>query len=107
MIILKKIKTSSVIIIILNILALICLVYFAVPFIVHDTTVNNPDAMLPMESWDGAGFCLTIGFFPLLIANALAYKFLGVRKSLRLIFFLPSLVCAVIVISYLAVSFTA
>ena len=107
MIILKKIKTSSLLIIILNILALGCLVYCAVPFIAHDTAVNNPDAMLPMEKWDGAGFCLTIGFFPLLIANALAFKFLGVRKPLRLLFFLPSLVCAVIVISYLVISFTA
>ena len=101
----KKLKTSSLLIIILNIFALICLVYFAVPFLLHNTSVNNPDAMLPVEAWDGAGFCLTIGFLPLLIANALAYKFLGVKKPHRLLFFLPCLVCAVLVIIYLIITF--
>ena len=107
MIILKKLKISSILIIILNILALSCLVYFAVPFILHDTSVNNPDAMLPMEAWDGAGIFLTAGFFPLLIANALAYRFLGIkRKAFRLTLFLPALICAVLVISYLIISFS-
>lgn len=58
-------------IIALNIVGVICLIYFAIPYFTHNVTVTNPDAMLPMEAWDIAGMALTIGFVPLLIANLL------------------------------------
>ena len=60
-------------IIALNIVGVICLIYFAIPYFTHNVTVTNPDAMLPMEAWDIAGMALTIGFVPLLIANLLCF----------------------------------
>ena len=65
-------KTLSVIIFIINIIGFLCLVYFAIPYLTHNTTVYHPDAMLPAEAWDSAGMTLTVGFIPLLVANILA-----------------------------------
>ena len=102
----KTNKTAAVIIAFLNILGIICLVYFLIPYITHNTTVNNPNAMLPAEAWDAAGMALTIGLIPLAIANTLGFLFtVPQKKLLRLLWFKPSLVCLVIVISYFVLSF--
>lgn len=68
----KSNKTLSIIILIINIIGILCLIYFAIPYLTHNTTVYHPDAMLPAEAWDSAGMTLTVGFIPLLVANILA-----------------------------------
>ena len=68
-------KLGNKVIISLNIIGLICLIYFAVPYILHDTSVPNPDAMLPMYRWEGAAIALMVGTIPLIVANLLAFIF--------------------------------
>lgn len=97
----KTSKALRTLIIIINVIGIICLVYFAIPYLTHDTTIAHPDAMLPAEAWDRAGMTLTFGFIPLLIANVLNFIFVKLRqKFARFLFFIPSLVCLIIVISY-------
>ena len=88
-------------IIIINIIGVLCLLYFGYLYLSHDTFVLNPDAMLPMERWDGAGWILTIGLFPLLIANSLGFVAFKDRKmTRRLLWFLPGIICLILVASY-------
>ncbi len=54
--------------------------------------------MLPAEAWDNAGMALTVGFVPLLLSNALFFAF--VKTKHRFLYFLPSAVCLLIVLSY-------
>jgi hypothetical protein len=101
----KKMKQTKNIllwfIIALNIVGVICLIYFAIPYFTHNVTVTNPDAMLPMEAWDIAGMALTIGFVPLLIANLLCFATVKARqKFVNFLYFIPSTVCFIIVLSY-------
>lgn len=61
----------------------------------------NPTAMLSGEAWDWAGMALTFGFIPLLAANILNFLFVRVRqKCVRFLFFIPSTICFMIVLSY-------
>lgn len=102
----KKENGLKIFAVILNILGIACLIFFAVPFLTHDTSVPNPDAMLPMERWDGSGFLLTLGFIPLLIANIICFTaFKDKPKKARLLFFLPCVLCAVMAAYYLYISF--
>lgn len=97
----KKMRKLSLLIMTINVIGVICLIYFAVPYLTHNTTVPHPNAMLPMEAWDRAGMTLTFGFVPLLIANVLGFIFIKAeQKSVRSLFFIPSVICLVIVISY-------
>lgn len=99
----KSNKPLSIIILIINIIGFLCLVYFAIPYLTHNTTVYHPDAMLPAEAWDSAGMTLTVGFIPLLIANILAFIYVAkenIKLPLRLLYFIPSLICIGLVISY-------
>ena len=94
-------KTLSVLIIIINLIGVICLIYFAIPYLIHDTVILYPDAMLPVEAWDRAGMILTVGLIPLLVANILGFLFVKIKqKCIKLILFIPSVICFVIVISY-------
>jgi len=94
-------KASSLLIIVINIIGIICLIYFAIPYLTRDTTIAHPNAMLPAEAWDSAGITLTFGFIPLLVANVLAFIFVKTKqKFARLLFFIPSVICMIIVISY-------
>lgn len=100
----KKIK---IFVIILNVIGIICLVYFMIPFIKHDMTISNPNAMLAGYSWDACGFVLTLGLLPLVIANTMAYIFLKLKnKIFRILFYIPSLICLILVSIYLFMSFT-
>ena len=75
----RKGKMLSILIIAINIIGVICLIYFSVPYLTHDVTIANPDSMLP--------------------ANVLS--FLKVKHRLmRFLFFIPSLICFVIVAGY-------
>lgn len=89
----KSNKTLSIIILIINIIGVLCLIYFAIPYLTHNTTVYHPDAMLPAEAWDSAGMTLTVGFIPLLIANILAFIFAAkesIKVPLRILYFIKS-----------------
>lgn len=97
----RESKTLSLLIIIINVIVVVCLIHYAIPCLVHDTTVLYPDAMLPFESWDRAGMILTFGSIPLLVANILCFLFVRVeQKFIRLLLFIPSVVCFVIVVNY-------
>ncbi len=99
-------KTLSLLIIILNVMGAACLIYFAVPYFIHDTAIANPDAMLPVEAWDRAGMALTFGFIPLLAVNVFIFLLVRVKqKCVRFLFLVPSAVCFAIVISYWIRSF--
>lgn len=107
--ILKQNKILSAAVIIINIIGCVCLAVLSVPYLAHDTSVRYPDAMLPMESWDRAGMALTAGLFPLLAANCMAFVRLrkAMRKSpLRLLLFVPGVICFGMVVSYFATSLT-
>lgn len=81
----------------------VCLVFLAALYLSHDVSVRHPDAMLPVESWDGAGMALTLGFVPLLTANVLALVFLPKGRgkgAVRLLFLAPGLICLCLAVSY-------
>ena len=101
----KKDKYFKIFIIILNIIGIFCLIYFMIPYLKHDMSIPNPNAMLSSYSWDTSGFVLTIGFMPLLIANIMQYKFIDLSiKKLKLLYFVPSLICLIIVAHYLFIT---
>ena len=105
----KSNKPFSIIILIINIIGVVCLIYFAIPYLTHNTTVYYPDAMLPMEAWDRAAITLTIGFIPLLTANILAFMYVAkesIKMPLRLLYFIPSIICIGLVISYFIIALT-
>lgn len=97
----QKRNFLSIIVIALNMIGIMCLIYFAIPYLTHNVTITNPDAMLPAEAWDNAGMALTVGFIPLLIANMLCFVFVKAKQKLvRFLYFIPSVVCLLIVLSY-------
>lgn len=97
----KQRRMLSLLIIALNIIGVVCLIYFAIPYLTHNVTITNPDAMLPAEAWDNAGMALTFGFIPLLIANILCFVFIKTKhKFASFSYFIPSVVCLFIVLSY-------
>lgn len=97
----KTNKFFTAILIGLNLAGAVCLIYFAVPYLTHDTQIPHPDAMLPEQRWDMAGMSLTMGTIPLLIANLLGFLLVKVKKNqLRILFFLPSAICIALVAHY-------
>jgi len=97
----RKHKLLAVLVVILNVFACICLIWYAIPYLTHDTFVANPEAMLPMERWDGAGMALTIGLLPMIAANTLGCLCIVRKKTiLRALFFLPSAAEFAIVVHY-------
>ena len=96
-------KIFSIIFLALNILALIFLFVIALPYLSHDTTITNPDAMLPMESWDRAGVLMTFSFFPILFADTLGFMLsseMTEKIYLRLLHFIPALACLIMALTY-------
>jgi transcriptional regulator with XRE-family HTH domain len=86
----------------LNIIGILCLIYFATLYVFHDTSIRNPNSMLPTYSWDSCGFILTIGLIPLVVANVMAYVFLDAKiKWLKIAYFIPSIICILFVGHYL------
>ena len=89
----KKNDIVSWLIIALNLIGVVCLIYFAIPYFTHNVTITNPDAMLPAEAWDSAGMALTFGFIPLLIANILCFVVVKTKqKFAAFLYFIPSVV---------------
>ena len=101
-------KGLSIFLILLNALGIFCLVCLAVPLIIGDRTVPNPDAMLPAERWDSAGALLCVGLVPLLAANILGMIFIAkgqLKEPVRALFLIPGIICMILVVYYLLVSF--
>lgn len=98
----KDYKWLKIIVIALNIIGIGCLIYFAIPYLRHDMSIPNSNAMISSYSWDTAGFILSLGLIPLIIANIMLYKFFDIKKKkLKLLYFIPSLICLIIVAHYL------
>lgn len=103
----KDSKVFSRLLLCLNIIGVLCLVYFAIPYLTHNTQIPHPDAMLPAERWDLAGMALTVGIIPLVITNLLGFLFVKeIRNRFRLLFFLPGIICIAIVAHYWITSLT-
>ena len=101
----KDYKWFKIFIIVLNIIGILCLIYFAIPYLRHDMSIPNPNAMLASYSWDTCGFILTLGFIPLLFANIMAFIFVDLKhKLLKLLYFIPSIICLIIVAHYLLIA---
>ena len=83
----------KIFVILLNLLGVGCLIYFMIPYVTHDMTVKNPNAMLAGPSWDTSGFVLLLGLIPLVCANILASIFIETKKGFKVLFFIPSIVC--------------
>ena len=100
----------------LNIAGVLCLLYCLARYLINPHYVSNPNAMIPMENWEGAGFLLTLGLPFLTIANTLAFLFPVItnmekaeRKSwvARLFFFLPTMLCLCFVVHFWCTSLFA
>ena len=101
----KEMKIIKIMIIILNIIGILCLIYFAIPYLRHDMSINNPNAMLAFYTWDFCGLALSLGLVPLAIVNALAFFFFKFKKKmLGLLFFIPTLICFILIAHYLLIA---
>ena len=96
-----KRKVLEILLIVLNIIGIVLLVHLAIPYITYNTTILNPNAMIPFEAWDSAGMLLTLGFIPLLAINIFSFIFIKFKeKYCGFLFFIPSIICFIIVLSY-------
>ena len=96
-------KRGELFILIINIIGLLFLIACAIPYLTHDTRIPHPDSMLPAERWDDGGIGLTVGLIPLIIVNVLAFMRVEkekIKKPVRLLFLLPSLICLILVLHY-------
>ena len=104
-----KKKAAVLFVVLLNLAGIVCLAYFAVLFLSHDTAVRNPEAMIPFQNWEAGGMMLTLGILPLAVANALGCLLLRGYKGKQkrfLLCFLPAVLCAVLAAIYWIGSFT-
>ena len=100
----KTKRIAQVLIAALNLLGIAFLVWLSYRYLRHDTTVANPDAMLPAEDWDGAGMLLLLGLPPMIAANTAGFLFLlpkGKPLWLRLLLFLHAVTELVLAVQYL------
>ena len=90
------------IVVVINVIGLLCLIYYAIPYVMHNTTVRNPDAMIPFREWERSGILLTIGLQPLAIANIVAFFYIGknYKAKIRWLFLAPCILCACLVAHY-------
>ena len=102
-------KTISAILIVINIIGIICLIFFMGMLFSGDSTVKNPDSMIPFQTWEAGGTVLMIGLVPLAVANTLAFTF-ALKEEVtgwkRYLFFLPLFLCFLSVVFYIIKSFT-
>ena len=98
-------KVGTALILLLNAAGIVCLILFWRLYLLHNTTGPNFDVMLSGARWHTADFLLILGFFPMAAANLLAFQFVGresLRLPVRLLFFLPAVLCLVLAVHYLA-----
>lgn len=82
----------------LNVLGVICLIVLGAVYLSFDTTISNPDAMLPVMKYEAAASLLTLGALPLLIVNVVSFFTLKFsNRAAGIIFFIPSIVCLALV----------
>lgn len=94
----KNYKFVNLFISILNIVGIILLLLFAIPYIFHIRSLFD-------YSWKTCGFILILGFIPLLIINIMAYIFIDVKKKfVKFLFFIPSIICLILIGHYLFTS---
>ncbi len=88
-----KRKVFFTAVILLNLAALACLVCCAVPFLLNDTTVQNPNSSFPLMRCHLGGICLLLGILPMAAVNGLTcFTVAKDRKMrIRLLCFLPLL----------------
>lgn len=89
----KNRKAVYIIIILLNAAAVVYLVCCAVPFLLNDTTVQNPNSSFPLMRCHLGGICLLLGILPMAVVNGLTcFTVAKDRKMrIRLLCFLPML----------------
>lgn len=91
----RNYKFINLFVAILNIVGILLLLYFAIPYIFNIRSLND-------YSWETCGFILILGFIPLLITNIMAYVFFKFRNNkISLLLFIPSLLCMILVSHYL------
>lgn len=100
----KSFKFLKAFSICLNIIGVICLIYFMIPYVTHDMSIKNPNAMLAGYSWDSCGFVLCLGLIPLVIANTLLFVSFQGKKILKALFYIPSVICLITVCHYLFIA---
>ena len=103
----KTKRIAQAVLVTLHLIGITCLVWLSYRYLRHNTTVANPDAMLPMEDWDGAGTLLMLGLPPMIAANTAGFLFLLPKEKplwLRLLVFLPAVIELVLVVHYLIFS---
>lgn len=89
-----KKKSYIIPVAILNILGLICLVYFALLYFSGDERILAPDSMIPFKVYEIGGAGLIFGIVPLVIANLLLFFPLKRKgKLIGVLAFLPALIC--------------
>ena len=107
-------RIFNIFVAILNISGVLCLLYCLSRYLIKPHYVPNPDAMIPMQNWEGAGFLMTLGLPLLAIANTLAFLFPVItnqekkeKKSwtARLFLFLPTAICLCFVVHFWCTSF--
>lgn len=87
----------------INILGIVFLAYFLIPYLLHDTSINEIKSNIQLQAWDSAGLILTIGFIPLAAANFAAFFVLKKRhESKNILFFIPSFICFMAMMSYIS-----
>lgn len=88
-------KWISIFLIALNTLGILLLLYFGIPYVIHANTLNG-------YSRSTCGFILTVGMLPLFLVNLMTYLLItGKRKTIRLMCFIPGILCLLLVIHYI------
>ena len=100
----KKQKNYNIIrsfIIALYIFGILCLLYFAIPYILHNINIFDITGAFSSNDWLGFGYALIILIIPLLIINLLTYIFVDLKnKKMKLLFFIPTVICLLCVAHY-------
>lgn len=97
----------KIVIYVVNALGIGCLIFFGSLFLSGNTYVPAPDAMIPMQVWDMGGCGLALGLLLLLAANIGGFLITKEKKlSVRLLWFVPTLICAILVVLYITKSFS-
>ena len=97
-----KFGTWQKILIAVNILGIICLIFFGAMYLSFDETIRNPNAMLPMKTYEAGGTGLMLGILPMILANTFAFVFIRKPKlPARLLFFVPAIICISLVMHFI------
>ncbi len=100
----KKQKNYNIIrsfIIALYIFGILCLLYFAIPYIFHNINIFDITGAFSSNDWLGFGYALIILIIPLIIINILAYIFVDLKnKKMKLLFFIPTVICLLCIVHY-------